>query len=104
MAFLGLPSHVDHERAKQLLRKDTWGGMLSFGVVGGADAGSRVVDKMKLATNMANVGKFGVAPTQECVLFMYLYDRRCEDTRYQSCDYNPPAAHGCRASLCWRDT
>lgn len=57
MAFPGLPSHDDHELAKKLLRKDTWGGMLSFGVRGGADAGEKVVDKMKLATNMANVGK-----------------------------------------------
>ncbi|KIM86948.1 hypothetical protein PILCRDRAFT_95896 [Piloderma croceum F 1598] len=56
VAFPGLPSHEDHELAKQLLRKDTWGGMLSFGVRGGADAGEKVVDKMKLATNMANVG------------------------------------------------
>lgn len=55
---MGLPSHVDHERAKQLLRKDTWGGVLSFGVIGGPDAGAKVVDMMKLATNMANVGMF----------------------------------------------
>jgi O-acetylhomoserine/O-acetylserine sulfhydrylase-like pyridoxal-dependent enzyme len=30
--------------------------MLSFGVIGGSDAGAKVVDNMKLATNMANVG------------------------------------------------
>ena len=57
VSFLGLPSHVDHERAKKLLRPNTWGGMLSFGVRGGAKAGADVVDKLKLATNMANVGK-----------------------------------------------
>jgi len=56
VAFPGLPSHKDHERAKKLLRKDTWGGMLSFGVIGGLDIGEKVVDKMKLATNMSNLG------------------------------------------------
>ncbi|KAF8915406.1 Cys/Met metabolism PLP-dependent enzyme-domain-containing protein [Mucidula mucida] len=62
VVFPGLEEHPEHELAKKLFRKDTWGAMLSFGVKprmeGGLemDMGARVVDCMKLATNMANVG------------------------------------------------
>ncbi|KAF8876856.1 O-acetylhomoserine ami [Infundibulicybe gibba] len=56
VSFPGLASHPHHERAKQLLRKNTWGAVLSFGVRGDADAGRDVVDKLKLASNLANVG------------------------------------------------
>ena len=93
VAFLGLPSHVDHERAKQLLRKDTWGGVLSFGVIGGPDAGAKVVDMMKLATNMANVGMFACfTDAGRRVVHVSCY-RRCEDDHYKPSDYNSPATH-----------
>ncbi|KAK0460843.1 Cys/Met metabolism PLP-dependent enzyme-domain-containing protein [Armillaria novae-zelandiae] len=56
VSYLGLESHESHTLAKQLLRPDTFGGMLSFGVKGGAVAGSTLVDNLKLARQLANVG------------------------------------------------
>ena len=36
--------------------EDAYGGVLSFGVKGDATVGSKVVDALKLASNLANVG------------------------------------------------
>ncbi|PVF94058.1 putative O-acetylhomoserine-lyase [Serendipita vermifera] len=54
--YPGLENHPSHERAKALLRPNTFGGVLSFGVKGDAAAGSAVVDNLKLASHLANVG------------------------------------------------
>lgn len=56
VAYLGLPGHASHALAQKLLRKDVYGGVLSFGVKGDAKVGSAVVDRLKLASNLANVG------------------------------------------------
>ncbi|KAG8996196.1 Homocysteine synthase [Tulasnella sp. 427] len=56
VSYPGLPSHQSHAIAKQLLRPGAFGGVLSFGVKGDAKIGSQVVDKLKLASNLANVG------------------------------------------------
>ncbi|CAE6479928.1 unnamed protein product [Rhizoctonia solani] len=56
VSYPGLPSHPSHANAKRLLRPNTYGGVLSFGVKGDASIGSAVVDKLKLASNLANVG------------------------------------------------
>ena len=56
VTYPGLPSHPSHELAKKLLRPNTFGGVLSFGVKGDAKTGSLVVDKLKLASHLANVG------------------------------------------------
>ena len=56
VSYPGLPSHSSHERAKQLLHPNTFGGVLSFGVKGDAAIGSAVVDNLRLASNLANVG------------------------------------------------
>ncbi|KAH7922309.1 O-acetylhomoserine ami [Leucogyrophana mollusca] len=56
VSYLGLPNHSYHERAKQLLRPNTFGGVLSFGIKGDANVASKVVDSLKLASNLANVG------------------------------------------------
>ena len=53
--YPGLPSHKHHARAKQLLRNG-FGGVLSFGIKGGRDAGRRFIDGVKLASHLANVG------------------------------------------------
>ncbi len=50
------PSHPSHALANRLLRAKSYGGVLSFGVKGDAHIGSLVVDKLKLASNLANVG------------------------------------------------
>ena len=54
--YPGLKSHSSHELAKKLLRPNTFGGVLSFGIKGDASTGSRVVDNLKLASHLANVG------------------------------------------------
>lgn len=58
VTYPGLESHPSHEIAKKLLRKGQFGGVLSFGVKGGDDplVGSNVVDSLRLASNLANVG------------------------------------------------
>ncbi|KIO23455.1 hypothetical protein M407DRAFT_15543 [Tulasnella calospora MUT 4182] len=56
VSYPGLPSHQSHAIAKRLLRPNAFGGVLSFGIKGDAKIGSQVVDKLKLASNLANVG------------------------------------------------
>jgi O-acetylhomoserine/O-acetylserine sulfhydrylase len=53
VSYIGLESHPYHERAKQLLLPNAYGGMLCFGVKG---EHSKVVDALRLASNLANVG------------------------------------------------
>ena len=55
MLYPGLKSHKHHERARQLLRNG-FGGVLSFGIKGGGDAGKKFIDGVKLASHLANVG------------------------------------------------
>lgn len=57
VSYLGLESHETHQLAKKLLRPNAFGGVLSFGINGDADTASKVVDNLKLASNLANVGK-----------------------------------------------
>lgn len=58
VSFVGLESHPSHQLALKTLREGTFCGVLSFGVKNGKDAavGSKVVDSLKLASNLANVG------------------------------------------------
>ncbi|KAI0739636.1 O-acetylhomoserine ami [Daedaleopsis nitida] len=57
VSYLGLESHSSHALARRLVRPGAFGGMLNFGVKGGdAQVGSAVVDALKLASNLANVG------------------------------------------------
>ncbi|KAK4054855.1 Homocysteine/cysteine synthase [Microbotryomycetes sp. JL201] len=56
VSYPGLPNHPSHENAKKILRQGQFGGVLSFGVKGDASVGSKVVDHLKLASNLANVG------------------------------------------------
>jgi len=56
VSYPGLPSHPSHALAKRYLKAGAFGGVLSFGVKGDAAIGSGVVDKLKLASNLANVG------------------------------------------------
>ena len=57
VSYLGLETHPSHREALRLLRPGAFGGMLNFGVKGDAAVGSAVVDAMKLASNLANVGQ-----------------------------------------------
>ncbi|KAF7361126.1 hypothetical protein MSAN_01144400 [Mycena sanguinolenta] len=56
VSYLGLPSHESYSLALTLLKVNAYGGVLSFGVRGGAENAKKVIDSLKLASNLANVG------------------------------------------------
>lgn len=57
VSYPGLESHPSHALAKKYLDPARgFGGVLSFGIKGGEDAGRILVDNLKLASNLANVG------------------------------------------------
>jgi O-acetylhomoserine/O-acetylserine sulfhydrylase len=57
VSYVGLESHPSHQLALKTLRRGMFGGMLNFGVKGSDPAvGSKVVDSLKLASNLANIG------------------------------------------------
>ncbi len=53
--YPGLESHPDHARAKKYLPAGQ-GAILGFGIKGGAAAGARFIDSVKLASHLANIG------------------------------------------------
>ena len=61
--YPGLESHPTHAMAKKYLKRG-FGGVLSFGVKGGETAGIALVDNLKLASNLANVGDAEYASLQ----------------------------------------
>jgi O-acetylhomoserine/O-acetylserine sulfhydrylase len=56
VSYLGLESHESNTIAKKLLRPGAFGGVLSFGVKGDLQLASKLVDNLRLASNLANVG------------------------------------------------
>lgn len=52
VSYPGLENHPTHIMAKKYLKRG-FGGVLSFGVKGGGEAGSQVVDGFKLISNLA---------------------------------------------------
>lgn len=55
VSYPGLEDHPSHQLAKKLL-KHGFGGVLAFGLKGNAQDAEKVVDSLKLASNLANVG------------------------------------------------
>jgi O-acetylhomoserine (thiol)-lyase len=55
VSYPGLPSHASHEIAQRSL-KGGFGGLVTFGIKGGADAGRKLIDSVKLFSLLANVG------------------------------------------------
>jgi O-acetylhomoserine (thiol)-lyase len=53
--YPGLPSHPDHAVAKKLF-KNGFGGMVVFGIKGGYAPAVKLIDNIKLFSNLANVG------------------------------------------------
>ena len=53
--YPGLKSSPYHELGKKYLRNGS-GGVLSFQIVGGVDAGNKLIDSLKLVSHLANVG------------------------------------------------
>lgn len=54
--YPGLENHPSHINAKKYLRKDHFGSMLAFGVKGGLKGGQDFINKVELASLLANVG------------------------------------------------
>ena len=55
VSYPGLESHASNATAKQVLTGG-FGGLVTFGIKGGADAGRRLIDSVKLFSLLANVG------------------------------------------------
>ncbi|KAJ3041404.1 Homocysteine synthase [Rhizophlyctis rosea] len=55
VSYAGLPSHPSHRLARQYL-KHGFGGLLTFGVKGGLEAGKTFINSVQLASHLANVG------------------------------------------------
>ncbi len=55
VTYPGLKSHADYARAKKYLPKGP-GAILGFGIKGGAEAGRKFIDNLKLFSHLANVG------------------------------------------------
>jgi O-acetylhomoserine/O-acetylserine sulfhydrylase len=72
VSYLGLPTHSSNALAQKLLRTNAYGGVLSFGVKGDTKTTSKVVDSLKLASNLANVGTYSLL-TFRNQLVPYLY-------------------------------
>jgi O-acetylhomoserine (thiol)-lyase len=53
--YPGLTSHPDHARAQKYLPAGQ-GAILGFGIKGGATAGAKFIDSVKLASHLANIG------------------------------------------------
>ncbi|MBI3123047.1 MAG: O-acetylhomoserine aminocarboxypropyltransferase/cysteine synthase [Ignavibacteriales bacterium] len=56
VTYPGLEEHPDHQIAKQQFRKNLFGGILTFVVKGGFEAGKTLINNVKLASLLANVG------------------------------------------------
>jgi len=55
VSYAGLPSHSSYDLAQKYLPKGQ-GAILTFGIKGGAPAGRRVIENVKLFSHLANVG------------------------------------------------
>ena len=56
VTYPGLEGHPSHERARQTFREGAFGSVLNFGVRGGLAAGRRLIEALRLASHLANVG------------------------------------------------
>lgn len=53
--YPGLPDHPSHELATKYL-KGSYGALMGFGVKGGAEAGKKFINSLKLFSHVANIG------------------------------------------------
>jgi O-acetylhomoserine (thiol)-lyase len=54
--YPGLPNHPAYEVASKYWQNGNFGAILGFGVEGGAEAGKKVVESVKLFSHLANIG------------------------------------------------
>ena len=56
VVYPGLENHPDHKTAKKIFRKDLFGGIITFEVKGGLEAGKTFINNLELSSLLANVG------------------------------------------------
>ncbi|KAF7327743.1 hypothetical protein MKEN_00353900 [Mycena kentingensis (nom. inval.)] len=56
VSYLGLPSHASNALAGKLFKPNAYGGVLSFAVKGGDAEAKSVINNVKLASHLVNVG------------------------------------------------
>ncbi|CAN5577026.1 homocysteine synthase [soil metagenome] len=54
--YPGLPSHEAYKTASKYHRQGLFGAILGFGVRGGAEAGRKVIENVKIFSHLANIG------------------------------------------------
>ena len=54
--YPGLPSHPTHALAKKYHHRGLYGAILGFGIKGGAAAGKKFIESVKLFSHLANIG------------------------------------------------
>lgn len=54
--YPGLEDHPFHENARKYFREDCFGGIVTFGIKDGIEAGKKFINNVKLASLLANVG------------------------------------------------
>jgi len=54
--YPGLEDHPAHSNAKKYLRPANFGGIVTFGIKGGVEAGKKFINSLKLTSLLANVG------------------------------------------------
>jgi O-acetylhomoserine (thiol)-lyase len=54
--YPGLESHPAHETAKRYHYRGLYGGLVGFGIKGGAEAGRKLIEAVKLHSHLANIG------------------------------------------------
>jgi O-acetylhomoserine/O-acetylserine sulfhydrylase len=57
VTYLGLPSHPSHQQALRMLRPNAFGGVLTFRIEGGFPMVTKVIENLRLASHLANLGK-----------------------------------------------
>jgi O-acetylhomoserine (thiol)-lyase len=56
VVYPGLENHPAHSNAKKYLRANHYGGIVTFGIRGGFEAGKKFINNLKLTSLLANVG------------------------------------------------
>lgn len=54
--YPGLPDHPAYPLAKKYFHRGLFGAILGFGIVGGREAGRKLIDNVKLFSHLANIG------------------------------------------------
>jgi O-acetylhomoserine/O-acetylserine sulfhydrylase len=56
IVYPGLENHATYSNAKKYLRENNSGGIVTFGIKGGREAGKKLINNLKLVSLVANVG------------------------------------------------